>query len=68
MRENPRCCEECSLPEESFAFCEDKCMLPGCPKCSFLIQIYGTGCGNIRIYYLCRECYQRLLQRGYIEP
>jgi len=64
----PRDCDECGLPEENFTFCEDRCMLPSCTDCTFLVQLYGTGCGNIRVYYLCRPCYDRLSARGFIEP
>jgi len=64
----PRCCEECGLPEDAFPLCEIECMLPSCPKCAFLIQLYGTGCGNIRVYYLCRDCYDKLMERGFVEP
>ena len=43
-------------------------MLQSCEMCSFLLQLYGTGCGNIRVYYLCRDCYNELIKRGYVEP
>ncbi len=68
MESNDRCCDECGLPEEGFALCEDRCMLQSCPKCMFLLQLYGTGCGNVRVYYLCRDCYDERMKRGFIEP
>jgi len=64
----PNVCDECGLPEEDFQFCERKCMLPDCPDCTFTLQLYGTGCGNIRVYHLCRPCYETLSARGFIEP
>lgn len=68
MDTSDRCCDECGLPEERFAFCEDRCMLQSCLKCSFLLQLYGTGCGNVRVYYLCRNCYENRIERGFVEP
>ncbi len=64
----PHVCDECGQPEEEFSFCESRCMLPACPECTFLLQLYGTGCGNIRVYYLCRPCYEERIKRGFIEP
>jgi hypothetical protein len=66
---NPhRLCDECGRTEENFSFCDTRCMLPSCLECSFLLQLYGTGCGNVRVYYLCRDCYEVLIQRGFVEP
>ncbi len=64
----PHVCDECGQPEEEFSFCENRCMLPNCTECTFLLQLYGTGCGNIRVYYLCRPCYEERIKRGFIEP
>ncbi len=61
-------CDECGRPEEAFEFCESRCMLQSCPQCSFLLQLYGTGCGNVRVYYLCRDCYDERMKRGFVEP
>ena len=36
-----RDCDECGQPEESFRFCESRCMLQSCPECTFLLQLYG---------------------------
>lgn len=63
----PRVCDECGRPESDFLFCENHCMLQSCSECTFLLQLYGTGCGNIRVYYLCRRCYDMRVERGYIE-
>jgi hypothetical protein len=63
-----RVCDECGRPEDYFPLCEKRCMLPSCPECSFLIQLYGTGCGTIQVYYLCRGCYKERIKRGYVEP
>jgi hypothetical protein len=63
-----RSCDECGRTEDEFSYCEARCMLQSCSECSFLLQLYGTGCGNIRVYYLCRDCYNQLILRGYVEP
>src|SRR5271157_4484397 len=55
-------------PRRASHFCENRCMLQSCLECSFLLQLYGTGCGNIRVYYLCRQCYERRIARGFVEP
>ena len=68
MESDPRTCDECGRPESSFSFCDSRCMLPSCSACSFLLQLYGTGCGNIRVYYLCRDCYEVRIERGFVEP
>lgn len=64
----PLNCDECGQPEENFRFCESRCMLQSCPECTFLLQLYGTGCGNVRVYYLCRSCYEERIARGFVEP
>jgi hypothetical protein len=68
MDSEPNKCDECGRSEEEFAFCERRCMLQSCETCDFLLQLYGTGCGNVRVYYLCRDCYKELIKRGYVEP
>jgi hypothetical protein len=68
MESSSRFCDECGRPESDFIFCEDACMLQSCPICTFLLQLYGTGCGNVRVYYLCRDCYTELIKRGFVEP
>ena len=68
MVDYPRCCEECGLPEDTSPLCEIECMLPSCLDCAFLIQRYGTGCGNIRVYCLCRDCNDKLMERSFGEP
>ncbi|MCE5242179.1 MAG: hypothetical protein ABFD98_19900 [Syntrophobacteraceae bacterium] len=68
MVDDSRTCDECGKAEDQFSFCETRCMLPSCTECTFLLQLYGTGCGNVRVYYLCRECYDNRIQRGFVEP
>ncbi len=60
-------CDECGRPEEEFEFCEFRCMQQSCQVCTFLLQLYGTGCGNVRVYYLCRDCYNERMKRGFVE-
>lgn len=67
MNEALRTCDDCGKAEDQFTCCDDRCMLPSCSKCMFLLQLYGTGCGNIRVYYLCRDCYEERSKRGFIE-
>ncbi len=61
-------CDECGRPEDEFEFCDTRCMSLSCEKCTFLLQLYGTGCGNVHVYYLCLDCYNKLIKRGYVEP
>ena len=68
MIDDSRTCDECGQSADSFAYCRERCMLPSCGECTFLLQLYGTGCGNIRVYYLCRACYDERIKRGYVEP
>lgn len=63
----PHDCDDCGKSEENFRLCKSRCMLASCPECSFLIQFYGTGCGNVRVYYLCRSCYEERMKRGFVE-
>ncbi|MEM5789645.1 MAG: hypothetical protein AAGU11_20215, partial [Syntrophobacteraceae bacterium] len=61
-------CDQCARSYEEFEFCESRCMLQSCPKCTFLLQLYGTGCGSVQVYYLCRTCYDDRMKRGFVEP
>lgn len=61
-------CDECGRSEDEFEYCGTRCMLPSCLECTFLLQLYGTGCGNIHVYYLCRDCYNERMKRGFVEP
>ncbi len=67
MSEFERTCDECGRPKDEFEFCDARCMLQSCPKCTFLLQLYGTGCGNVSVYYLCRDCYNERIKRGFVE-
>lgn|GEM_PF-1623535 len=68
MNTSSRHCDQCGRSEDDFSFCEDRCMLQSCSECTFLLQLYGTGCGNVHVYYLCRDCYDNLIERGFVEP
>ena len=65
---DPRYCDECGTSQHTCTFCESACMLPSCDECTFLVQLYGTGCGNIHVYHLCRPCYEGRIARGFVEP
>jgi hypothetical protein len=67
MKQVGNTCDECGRPQEDFELCESGCMLPSCPKCGFLLQLYGTGCGSVQVYYLCRACYDERIKRGFVE-
>jgi hypothetical protein len=59
----PHCCEECGLPEDDFTVCEIKYMLSSYLECALLIQLYGTGCRNVRLSPLCRDSYDSFKER-----
>ncbi|MCE5333129.1 MAG: hypothetical protein LLG06_00920 [Desulfobacteraceae bacterium] len=68
MEKFQKFCDQCGRPEDTFEFCKNRCMLLSCDTCAFLLQLYGTGCGNVHVYYLCRDCYNERIKRGYVEP
>ena len=59
----PHCCEGCGLPEDDFTVCEIKYMLSSYLECALLIQLYGTGCRNVRLSPLCRDSYDSFKER-----